>query len=936
MKKSIIMIALMAFCASFAFSQSPSMVFFKGELPDSMYQWPWGFLEDPTVEQGLGYSPGTAAIKWVTSAQDGWQGDFIGLNSNIGNDLSSIWSTDSVYFKMRAPNGLEESDTMYVYLYDSRNADWEYSAWMDIVGFTDLNDGEWHQYSVALADFMMYNNDIDPTDITAVSFETAGPGIQSVLHLDDIWIGYPEIPLTMTFFNGQALGSEVWWEAWGFNNNDLTLAEEEGYTPGTPAIVWETSNWDWQGMGFIMNTHDMTFSFTNDTLKMKIKAPAGINDFAIEWYDNYYYDTYEVARYELAGIDWDGTWKIIEIPLADFTVGEGFVASEVVELGIVASWDTIAERVLFDDIWVGSPTVSIDVTPPPATTGIMADVSNEYINLIAWDDISGESGETYDVYASLGPITNLDANGVVGVAFDIPEGELAVHHIYYPLDEQEISYYYAVISTDAAGNIAEDFGTAGPFANIGRERAIISYEPDFNFVADGDFSEWAGIEPFTMSPDVNLYTGEIDDATDLSVSCYVAMDDTYLYVAFDVFDDVFSWSEENTVDWWDDEAIEFFFGLYELGTPHSYMMSGDEADYRLVFLPNTILWGNGWDMEPGWEDYLFFPLGSSDYIVEARIPFSSIYDEGDAEFTPAEGMTIPFEIFVADSDIPDGGNDARLQLGDNAALNPWGDGPDVWTYAWIGMPDFNPCEHDGDVSGDGSLDVLDVVGIVAHILQTEILPPEYACHGDVDESDGVDILDVVMVVDMILNPARMETSATELKVENANNSVSFTSDGFVGGIQLELNVSDDFEMTLNSNALIADYNRDGTTVNIVIVQPESELFTYTGEMDFVQVLAASVDGYIDVVFAEDFVLLTNYPNPFNPVTRIDYSIPSEGQVNVSIYNLTGQEVTSLVNTVQNRGSYSINWDGSTYPSGLYFVRLETPGASSIHKITLLK
>ena len=794
MKRIVVLFVLLTVCMTFAYSQGPSMVFFKGELPDSMYFWPWGFLEDPTEVQGLGYSPGTAGIKWVTSAEDGWQGLFIGLNSNVGNDLSSIWATDSIYFKMKAPNGLAENDSMCVFLYDSRNSDWEYSVWAQIDSLSILNDGEWHQFSVALADLQPVTNPIDPTDIVAISFEAENPsswgaddGISAEIHIDDVWIGHPQIPLTLTFFNGQSLGSECWFEAWGFENNSLVLAEGEGYTEDTPAIVWETSNWDWQGIGFIMNTHDMSYSFTADTLKLKIKAPAGINPLAIEWYDVNYYSTYAVARYEINDITWDDAWHALEIPLANFTIDENFDVTKVYELGIIASSATIPERVLLDEIWVGSPSVSIDITPPPDPTGVIADVSTDYVNLIAWDDIAEETGETYDVYASLEPITDLNAEGVFGVAFNVPEGEVAVHNIYYPLDEKEIQYYYAVTCTDAAMNSSEGFGAAGPFSNVGKKRAIISLDPPAEFVADADLSEWSHIEPFVMKPETNLYTGEITDSLDFSVRAYVAMDDSCLYVAFDVYDDHFSWSEDDTVDWWEDECIEFYFGLYQLGVPHEYMMSGDEPDYRLVFLPNTILWGSGWDMTPTADDYIFEPLGSSDYIIEARIPFASIYDTDDAEFTPTRGMTIPFEIFAADADIPDGGNDARLQLGDNAALNPWGEGPDVWTFAWVGMPDF----------------------------------------------------------------------------------------------------------ALGVNT------------------PGSEI-------------------------PKQYALRNNYPNPFNPLTHIRYELPKAGDVNLTVYNMLGKEVYTLVSKNQAPGVYTVTFNGDNCSSGVYFYRLKTGDFVQTKKMLLVK
>jgi hypothetical protein len=705
MKKLIPVLTLLFFLISFGFAQDPSMVFYKGGIPDGMYFWPWGFQQDPTSEPGLGYSPGTEGALWVTSAADGWQGLFIGLSSNEGQDLSSIWDTESVHFKMKARNGLSESDTMWVYIYESRNSDWEYSVWRIVDDFQDLNDGEWHQFNIPLSEFQDFTNPINKEDIVAVSFESASPtsqgantGISSEIWIDDVWIGSPDIPLTMTFFNGQNLGSQVEFEAWGFENNDLTLAEGEGYVEGTPAIVWETSNWDWQGMGFIMNTHDMSYSFTVDTMRLKIKAPAGINDLRLEWYDVNYYSYYYVAHYLLDGITWDGEWKEIEVPLSDFTIDDGFDVTQVYEFGIIAAGATIPERLLLDDIWLGDPGIVIDIDPPPVPENIAADISNNYYNLVSWDNIETESGETYDVYGSRDPIDNLESEGVFVVATDVPEGDVAVHNLHFPLSDGEVSFHYAVTCTDAAGNPSDGFGTDGPFTNVGKKRPVISYEKTFDFAADGDLSEWDHIMPFTVTPDMlteaNWYGGSsetFDDSLDYTAFCYVAMDDSTLYVAFDVIDDVFSWVPENTSSWWNDESIEFYFGLYELGVPHPYFLRGEEPDYRVVFRPNQLDYFNGseeklWD--EGTENYYFQPLGSQDYTIEARIPLSAIRAEEDAVFTPAEGYTIPFEIFCADADVTNSDDVARVQYGENTALNPWGAGPDVWTFAWIGMPTF--------------------------------------------------------------------------------------------------------------------------------------------------------------------------------------------------------------------------------------------------------
>ncbi len=84
------------------------------------------------------------------------------------------------------------------------------------------------------------------------------------------------------------------------------------------------------------------------------------------------------------------------------------------------------------------------------------------------------------------------------------------------------------------------------------------------------------------------------------------------------------------------------------------------------------------------------------------------------------------------------------------------------------------------------------------------------------------------------------------------------------------------------------------------------------------------------------VLLRNYPNPFNVLTVIEYSLPSEGSLSISVYNLLGQRVAILCEGPAGAGKYRIRWDASALPSGIYLARLESAGYSSDIKMLLLK
>ncbi len=74
-------------------------------------------------------------------------------------------------------------------------------------------------------------------------------------------------------------------------------------------------------------------------------------------------------------------------------------------------------------------------------------------------------------------------------------------------------------------------------------------------------------------------------------------------------------------------------------------------------------------------------------------------------------------------------------------------------------------------------------------------------------------------------------------------------------------------------------------------------------------------------FIKDYLLLQNYPNPFNPSTVIRYAVPRESKVEISVYNILGNYVTTLKNNIQSQGQYEVKFDGSNLVSGVYIVKM---------------
>lgn len=85
-----------------------------------------------------------------------------------------------------------------------------------------------------------------------------------------------------------------------------------------------------------------------------------------------------------------------------------------------------------------------------------------------------------------------------------------------------------------------------------------------------------------------------------------------------------------------------------------------------------------------------------------------------------------------------------------------------------------------------------------------------------------------------------------------------------------------------------------------------------------------------------YTLSQNYPNPFNPTTSISYSVPTQSHVTVAIYDVLGREVRRLVQELKQPGEYSVTWDASSVPSGVYFYRLVAGGFVETKKMVLMR
>ena len=129
-------------------------------------------------------------------------------------------------------------------------------------------------------------------------------------------------------------------------------------------------------------------------------------------------------------------------------------------------------------------------------------------------------------------------------------------------------------------------------------------------------------------------------------------------------------------------------------------------------------------------------------------------------------------------------------------------------------------------------------------------------------------------------------------------------------------------------------------ISITIFPPENQLphagtwfvvdyFTFDGQPVSVK---ETGNGHIP----DKFNLEQNFPNPFNPSTNINFSLPENTFASLKIFNLQGEEVETLINEELSAGSYNVDWDASGLPSGVYVYALNTESGTLSRKMILLR
>ena len=113
---------------------------------------------------------------------------------------------------------------------------------------------------------------------------------------------------------------------------------------------------------------------------------------------------------------------------------------------------------------------------------------------------------------------------------------------------------------------------------------------------------------------------------------------------------------------------------------------------------------------------------------------------------------------------------------------------------------------------------------------------------------------------------------------------------------------------------------------------EGQIFCFSGGLDSPNSIEKDNEKMIS-----NFVLSQNYPNPFNPATEISFRLPGSGMINLTVYNLLGQEVTHIIdNQFYPSGEYTVEFNAGHLSSGVYMYKLQTEFGTQIRKMVLMK
>jgi hypothetical protein len=208
------------------------------------------------------------------------------------------------------------------------------------------------------------------------------------------------------------------------------------------------------------------------------------------------------------------------------------------------------------------------------------------------------------------------------------------------------------------------------------------------------------------------------------------------------------------------------------------------------------------------------------------------------------------------------------------------------------------------------------------------------CNGDSYNIDDW-YVDEMMLEDLTI-PVELSSFTANVSGNNVELNWSTATETNNQGFEIERNTGDgSFEKIgyvagFGTTAEPKTYSYSDLNVNAGKYSYRLKQIDFDGSYEYSDVVNIIIELPIE------YALEQNYPNPFNPSTTIKYSIPEDGFVKLSVYNMLGEEVASLVNSNQKAGRYEISFEAKDLSSGAYIYRIETANYTASKKLILMK
>jgi len=240
-----------------------------------------------------------------------------------------------------------------------------------------------------------------------------------------------------------------------------------------------------------------------------------------------------------------------------------------------------------------------------------------------------------------------------------------------------------------------------------------------------------------------------------------------------------------------------------------------------------------------------------------------------------------------------------------------------------------------------------------------IVDPDNA-NQEIDEDDNSILIGQIKygIPDLIITNPQMTYSFEEnridldLYIENIGEGPSSNCNiGFYLSTDSTLNISSDYLLQLYEISELTS----GTSIHLVGYFDFDD-YSDLPAGDYILIIKADVNNNVvesnennnelfssyfstsiyETTIISDYTLFNNYPNPFNPTTIISYNIPEKSNVKIMILDISGRVVENLVNQSQEPGHYTVSWNASGHPAGVYFYRITAGSFTDVKKCILLK